>query len=156
MNDNKLALAVGGAGGRAVRPSAPFLCTSTQAPSRDKCWVGGFQFRGPGIRLNPPESDPRPNPCESGIHFCRVKWPMQTIKYATFPLRGISASGLTDKTAQVKLKWGRVGGLGGRRGVRGAGERARRVTGLPADCPQDRLQRHHRLRPGLYPSPRRV
>ena len=44
-------------------------------------WVGGFGFRGPGIHSNPPESDPRPNPSESGIHFCRVKMPVQTAKY---------------------------------------------------------------------------
>ena len=45
-------------------------------------WVGGFGFRGPGIHPNPPpESDPRPNPSESRIHFCQVKMPIQTVQY---------------------------------------------------------------------------
>jgi len=35
---------------------------------------------------NPPESDPRPNPSESGIHVCRIRTPIQTVKYRkTFP-----------------------------------------------------------------------
>jgi hypothetical protein len=31
----------------------------------EKCWVGDLHIWGPGIRPNPPESDPLPNPSES-------------------------------------------------------------------------------------------
>ena len=44
-------------------------------------WVGDFHIWGPGIRPNPSESDTLPNPSESGIHFCRVKMPIQTVEY---------------------------------------------------------------------------
>jgi hypothetical protein len=43
--------------------------------------VGDFHILGPGIRPNPSESDPRPNPSESGIQFCRVEMPIQTVKF---------------------------------------------------------------------------
>jgi len=32
--------------------------------------------------VNPSESEPLPNPSESGIHFCRVKMPIQIVQYA--------------------------------------------------------------------------
>ena len=44
-------------------------------------WVGDFHVWGLGIRPNPSKSDPRPNPSESGIHFCRAEMPIQTVKY---------------------------------------------------------------------------
>ena len=46
-------------------------------------------FPGSGIHPNPPKSDPRPNPSESGIHFCRVKMPMQNRKFPPCGLLGI-------------------------------------------------------------------
>jgi len=44
----------------------------------------------PGGRpgLKPSESDPLPNPSESGIHFCRFKMPIQTVKYGKAILCG--------------------------------------------------------------------
>ena len=39
-------------------------------------WWGPLLGWGPGIRPNPSESDPLPNPSESGIYFCRVKMPI--------------------------------------------------------------------------------
>jgi len=43
-------------------------------------WVADFHIWGPGIRPNPSESNclPKPNPSESGTHFCRVE--MRTVR----------------------------------------------------------------------------
>jgi hypothetical protein len=70
----------GGAAFAAAPEVAPG-CDATSTTGRASNWVGGFQFRGPGIHLYPPESDPLPNPSESGIHFDRVKMPIHTAKY---------------------------------------------------------------------------
>ena len=43
--------------------------------------VGEFHIWGPQIRPNPSESDSLPNPSESGTRFCRVKMPIQNVKY---------------------------------------------------------------------------
>jgi hypothetical protein len=45
-------------------------------------WVGGIHIWGPGIRPNPSEFDPLPNPSETGIHLDRVEMPIQTATYA--------------------------------------------------------------------------
>ena len=52
----------------------------TQLVGSTSVWVGDLHILCPGIHPNPSESDPLSNPSESGIHICRAKMPIQTVK----------------------------------------------------------------------------